>query len=490
MAAKREIPDLLVMIAREAATLLESEGASILLYDRERCELWSQVTLDGEPIRFDARLGVAGSALMNGTVINVANAQQDPRFYDEIDRRTKKRTRSILAIPLKTNAGDPIGVFEVLNKKSGGFTHHDQEIGTALATQAALALETAQMLQTLRQQHAQLSQENVQLWREMEERLPTQGLIGTSLRMQNIIRLIDQIRDSLVDVLITGESGTGKELVARAIHYSSLRARRPFLALNCAALPGNLLESELFGIERAVATSVDQRVGRFEQADGGTLFLDEIGDLSLEAQSKILRVLQERTMERVGGRTSISLDVRIISATNHDLEAAFKKGSFREDLYYRLKIIHVQTPALREIPEDIPLLATYFLNKYCQEMGKDPKKFSSSAMHQLQSYYWPGNIRELENMVKRLVVMVRRPTITEKDLGETLQQAYSEPGMNVSLGPQPLKDRVNTFEKRVILEALEACQFNQVRTAEKLGLSRQGLIKKLRRFRIKASPRG
>ena len=155
-------------------------------------------------------------------------------------------------------------------------------------------------------------------------------------------------------------------MVARAIHYSSLRARRPFLALNCAALPGNLLESELFGIERGVATGVDQRVGRFEQADGGTLFLDEIGDLSLEAQAKILRALQERVLERVGGRTSIPLDVRIISATNKDLEAAFKKGTFREDLYFRLKTIHIQTPALREIPEDIPLLATHFLNKYCQ----------------------------------------------------------------------------------------------------------------------------
>jgi len=490
MAAKREIPDLLAMIVRSAATLLESEGASILLYDRERCELWSQVTLDGVSIRFDARLGIAGSALMNGTVINVSNAQEDTRFYDKIDQRTKKPTQSILAIPLKTNAGEPLGVFSVLNKKSGIFTHRDQEIGEALATQAALALETEQMVQALQQQHAQLSQENAQLWREMEERPPTQELIGTSLKMQNVVRLIDQIRDSLVDVLITGESGTGKELVARAIHYSSLRARRPFLALNCAALPGNLLESELFGIERGVATGVDQRVGRFEQADGGTLFLDEIGDLSLEAQAKILRALQERVLERVGGRTSIPLDVRIISATNKDLEAAFKKGTFREDLYFRLKIIHIQTPALREIPEDIPLLATYFLNKYCQEMGKDLKKFSSSAMLQLQSYHWPGNTRELEHEAHRLVVMVRRPIITERDLEETIQQANSEPGMNVSLGPQPLKVSMNTFEKRVILEALEACQFHQIRTAEKLGISRQGLIKKLRRYKIKSSSRG
>ena len=176
-----------------------------------------------------------------------------------------------------------------------------------------------------------------------------------------MVRLVERIRDSLVNVLITGESGTGKELVAKAIHYTSPRARRPFVALNCAALPETLVESELFGIEKGVATGVNSRVGQFQKADGGTLFLDEIGDLSLTAQAKILRVLQERVVERVGGRTSIPVDVRLLAATNKDLEAEIAKGTFREDLYYRIKVIHIHMPPLREIREEIPLLANHFL---------------------------------------------------------------------------------------------------------------------------------
>ena len=191
---------------------------------------------------------------------------------------------------------------------------------------------------------------------------------------------MERIRDSLVNVLITGESGTGKEMVAKAIHYTSPRARRPFVALNCAALPETLLESELFGIEKGVATGVQSRVGQFQKADGGTLFLDEIGDLSLPAQAKILRVLQERVLERVGGRSPIPVDVRLLAATNKDLEAEIAKGNFREDLYYRIKVIHIHMPPLREIREEIPLLANHFLKEYCRETGRGAMEFSPEVM--------------------------------------------------------------------------------------------------------------
>ena len=232
MNAERDLPALLMLLAQEAARLLRAEGASVLLLDREKCELWSVVTLDGEVIRFDARLGIAGAVALTGEKINVADAQQDPRFYTEVDSRTKKRTKSLLAVPLRTLMGEVIGVFELLNKKGGAFTADDEEVVTVLAAQALLAIETAQMVQGLREQQEHLLEENTRLWREVEGRFATQKLIGTSAYMQGIVRLIDQIRDSSVDVFITGESGTGKEMVAKAIHYNSPRARRPFVALN------------------------------------------------------------------------------------------------------------------------------------------------------------------------------------------------------------------------------------------------------------------
>ena len=228
------------------------------------------------------------------------------------------------------------------------------------------------MIGELRRNQDELTQQNAHLWREVENRYATHGIIGTGQRIQQIVRLVERIRDSVVNVLITGESGTGKELIAKALHYNSPRARKPFVALNCAALPETLLESELFGIEKGVATGVDSRLGQFQKADGGTLFLDEIGDLSLTAQAKILRVLQERVLERVGGRHSIPVDVRLLAATNKDLEAEIAKGNFREDLYYRIKVIHVHMPPLREIREEIPLLANHFLKEYCRETARVP----------------------------------------------------------------------------------------------------------------------
>ncbi len=486
--AERNFPELLKVLSQEAAKILQAESTSILIYDREHCELVSFVTFDGVPIRLDARLGIAGAALMNGTPINVANAQEDSRFYSGIDKAAKKRTRSLLAVPLKDSAGESLGVFEAMNKKKGGaFSRADVDLAVYLVSNACPAIETAQILHLVSQQRDQLSQVNAQLWKEMEGRFATQNLIGTSPKVQNIIRLIDQVRDSAVDVLITGENGTGKELVAKAIHYNSLRAKFPLVALNCAALPENLLESELFGIEKGVATGVDARLGKLEQAHEGTLFLDEIGDLGKGAQAKILRVLQERAIEHVGGRANIPIDVRIIAATNKNLEEAIEEGVFREDLYYRLKIIHIHTPALREIPDDIPMLANFFLNKYCQEMRADSKRFSPSAMKRMESYCWPGNVRQLENEIKRLVVTVRRSIITGDDLEESIRVGKVLRHSGTLTHGQSIHEAVEDLEKRMILEALQSCHYNQVQSAKLLDLSRQGLIKKIKRYGIKGS---
>lgn len=487
MNAERNLPALLGLIAREAARLMQADRATIFLLDREKCELWSQVTLDGELIRFDARLGIAGACAMTGQLINLPDAHEDQRFYSLVDARTKYRTRSVLAVPLRTATGEIIGTLQALNKTRGAFTPKDEQVAQALAAQAATALETAKMVQELRQQKDLLEAENTHLWKEVEGRVSTQNIIGTSEKIQVIVRLIDQIRDSSVDVLITGESGTGKEMVAKAIHYTSPRARRSFVAINCAALPETMVESELFGIEKGVATGVDARIGRFEQAHGGTLFLDEIGELSPAAQVKLLRVLQERVLERVGGRTPVPVDVRIIAATNADLETALKKGAFRPDLYYRLKVLTIPMPPLRDIREDIPLLANFFLEKYCREMGKEPIKPSAAVVRSLARYSWPGNTRELENEMKRLVVLTRRSTISEEDLAESVRSEGGDGTSSPIRSGRSLKEAVDELEKRMIGDALRRCQHNQLQTAKALGLSRQGLIKKMKRYGLKSS---
>jgi len=478
------LPSLLDMIVRESAPLLKADQTTLFLLDKARCELWSQSTLDGRVIRFDARLGIAGEVAMRGQAISILDTQQDPRFNQDIDARTGYETQTILAVPLFSPQGEVMGVLEAINKQSGAFTPLDKTIASALAAQAALAIGVSQALEGFRHRQDLLLRENTRLQQEVEHRFSTKKIIGTSEAIQKIIRLINEIRESSVDVLITGEHGTGKEGVAKAIHYSSLRSKRPFVALNCAVLPDNLAEAELFGIEKGVATGVEKRIGKFEQAEGGTLFLDEIGDLGLSAQAKLLRILQERLLDRIGGKTPIPVDVRILSATNKDLEAAIKQGHFRADLYYRLNVLQVHTPALREIRKDIPMLASHFLTKYAEEMKKPPKKLSSDAQACLIRYSWPGNTRQLENEMKRLVVMVRRKVICREDLGVPIREASSQ-ASSIIPSLLSLHESVAELEKQMIREALKSSGGVQVKTAKILGLSRQGLIKKMKRYEIR-----
>jgi Nif-specific regulatory protein len=487
MNAEKELPTLLNLIAREATRLMEADRSSVFLLDRERHELWSIVTLDGERIRFDARLGLTGAVAMTGQTINVEDAYQDSRFYKEVDARTGYRTGNMLIVPLRNHEGQVIGTFQVLNKKNRNFTKDDEDVLQTFALHVATTIETAQLVDQLKHHREQLLEENTQLWKEVEGRFSTQNIIGTSPQIQNIVRLIEQISDSSVNVLITGESGTGKELVAKAIHYNSSRARGSFVTLNSAAMPESLVESELFGIEKGTATGVERRIGKFEVAHGGTLFLDEIGDLSLTSQAKILRALQEGVIERVGGRKEIPVDVRVLAATNKDLEVEIEKGYFRRDLYYRLKVIHIEMPALREVPEDIAFLVNFFLAKYCREMKKEQKKPVPGVLRCLMNYAWPGNVRQLENEIKRLVVLTPRKIITEEDLSEIIRRS-SNKRMPLRLMPaRKLKDAVEELERGMVMEALEINRQNQRQTAKALGLSRWGLIKKMKRYGIKAS---
>jgi Nif-specific regulatory protein len=486
MNSERDLNALLDLIAREAINLLDCDRASIFLLDRQTNELWSKVALgSGEILRFDAGLGIVGHAVSTGQTVDVSDAYHDPRFYTEIDDRSGYRTRNVMAVPVRNETGEIIGAFEALNKRIGAFLPRDEEALMALASHAANAIETAQLIGDLRRSQDELVAQNGNLWREVESRYSTHGIICAGARMQQVVRLIERIRDSLVNVLITGESGTGKELVAKAIHYTSPRSRKPFVALNCAALPETLVESELFGIEKGVATGVQPRIGHFQKADGGTLFLDEIGDLSLAAQAKILRVLEERVVERVGGRAPFPVDVRLLAATNRDLTSEIAKGAFREDLYYRLKVIHIHMPPLRDIREEIPLLANHFLKEYCREMGRAAMQFSPEVVRKLAAADWPGNVRQLRNEVMRMAACTAGNVIGEEDLWVGIPApGPSPPPTPAASGTTKLKEAVEELERQMIVGTLKATRNNQMQAARQLGLSRQGLINKMKRYAI------
>jgi two-component system NtrC family response regulator len=295
-----------------------------------------------------------------------------------------------------------------------------------------------------------------------------EGMIGTSTQMQDVFSTIRKVATTDAPVLIRGESGTGKELVARAIHRLSIRESKPFIPINCSAIPENLIESELFGHEKGTFTGAHaQRKGRFEMAEGGTLFLDEIGDLPLILQTKLLRFLQEKTIERVGGREQIEVDTRVLAATNRDLEEAMKNATFRDDLYYRLSVINISLPALRERNADVVLLAKTFLDRYTSETRKKIKGFSSEAIEAIESYSWPGNVRELENRIKRAVIMSEGKKITLEDLEMKAVAGKKELIL--------LKDAREMLEKGLILKAIARNENNLTKAASDLGISRPTL---------------
>src|SRR5215471_14993673 len=414
--SEKNFDQLLKLIADEATKHLDAERATILILDKEKGELWAKIALGvSDTLRFDSRLGIAGAVLLSGKPIIVEDAYKSPLFYQSIDSTTGFHTRNILSVPLRNPKQEVIGVFQVLNKKDGRFTTDDEHFVLALANQAAVALENSFALANLESRQQELIQENQYLRKEIEERFTNKSILGTNAKINDIRAVIEKTADANVSVLITGENGTGKELSARAVHYMSPRRAKPFVAVNCAALPEQLVESELFGIEKGVATGVERRVGRIESANGGTLFLDEIGDLSLTAQAKLLRVLQEREVEWVGGRKPVPVDVRVVAATNKDLKAEIQSGKFRQDLYFRLNVVHLHMPSLREIRADIPLLASYFLRKQAKEMERNITGFSPEAMRTLMAYSWPGNIRELENEVRRSVVLTSNEQVGIED---------------------------------------------------------------------------
>ncbi len=338
---------------------------------------------------------------------------------------------------------------------------------------------------------------------QLREKLSFDRLVGQSAQMQRVFELIRKVVTSDVTVLITGESGTGKELVAQAIHYHSERRNKPFVSVNCAAIPETLLESELFGHERGAFTgAVGTKLGQFEIANGGTIFLDEIGDMSLALQSKLLRVLQEREIVRVGGTKPIRVDIRVIAATNRDLSELVAQRAFREDLFYRLNVMPIALPPLRERKGDLPLLVHHFLGVYNPRLNKNITGVTPKAMELLECYWWPGNVRELENVIQRAMILANGAFITEEDLPENIQQAGSRSAkLQMGLGAEsremqalledfsiPLQAKVERMteelEKEIIIAALKKANFRRQETADLLGISRKSLHNKMVKYNL------
>ena len=469
-----ELGHALQAIAATAATVMGAEASSVLLLDPLRNKLIFQAAtgqsadiLRGE--EFDADLGIAGKVLRLGQPVLLTDVRKDDSFFEGIDAKYNFTTRGMVAAPL-VNKERTIGVVEVLNKiGEENFSRDDLELIQVFANLAASGATNAQA-------HERLKQENRGL-RATMDRSPQ--IIGHSAALREVLDLCARVAGSNATVLLLGETGSGKELLALHLRANSPRRDKPFIAINCAALPETLLESELFGHEKGAFTgAVAQKIGRFELANGGTLFLDEIGDISQSTQIKLLRVLQEREFVRVGGTKTVGCDVRIITATNRDLQKAMKDGSFREDLFYRLNVFPINTPPMRRRREDIPLLAEHFVQLSSSQLNVAAPTVSEEAMALLASYDWPGNIRELQNVVERAVLLCDGETIGPEQLpreiaGET--------------GPERSERNDSSlwgYEKALIVKALRDHGWNQTRAAKALGISRDNLRYRVKKFEI------
>ncbi len=374
-----------------------------------------------------------------------------------------------------------------LGKKLSGkaYSSTDLELIDAAGRHVAATLENLALYEDLKEAQERLQLENLTLLEEVVKEYEGGRIVGQSENIRRILQQARSVAKSPTNVLIYGETGTGKELLAKTIHYLSPRKAKPFVAVNSTAIPENLVESELFGIEAGVATGVKKHLGFFEQADGGTIFIDEIGDMPLSSQAKILRALQERCFRRVGGTKEVCVDVRVVCATNKDLDREMKAGNFREDLYFRLSVLELQIPPLRERRDDIPLLVNHFVKELQAKLNTRIKGFSTRTMRLLCEYDWPGNIRELENEVERAITLSSEDGVIQpEDLSNRINRASSNLELPGALQADSLRQAVDVLESHLISNALEKYNWNKSEVSRRLGLSRLGLQKKIDRLGI------
>ncbi|MDP2791278.1 MAG: sigma 54-interacting transcriptional regulator, partial [Rectinemataceae bacterium] len=457
---------LISQIIESSARLVGAEAASLVLYDPVADKLRFEIAIGPRKSEVmgmiqDPKEGIVGWVVQHGQSLIVNDPESDARFSPAISKEVDFPAKSILAVPMKVK-GVLVGVIEVINKTMGRyFLDEDLYWLELFAMQAAIAVENARFLEKTSIEISYLSE-------KAQASSGWHNLVYASPAMAEKVELIDRIASSDASVLILGESGVGKELFAERLHRASKRAEMPFVRVNCAALPETLLESELFGhVKGAFTDAYQDRQGRFELADKGTIFLDEIAEMPLRLQSKLLRVLQQKSFEKVGSSETKTVDLRIVAATNRDLEEMVGRQEFRSDLYYRLNVLPLYVPPLRERKEDITVLASHFLKHAARETNKQISGFSDSAVETMLSYAWPGNVRELENAVERAAVMTRHHMITAGDLmiGGKAEDVDEFRGKN-------LKEAINAFKSHFIRKALELRGWNQTETARDLKIQR------------------
>ncbi|RLC28150.1 MAG: sigma-54-dependent Fis family transcriptional regulator [Deltaproteobacteria bacterium] len=459
--------------------------SSITLLNTDTSEIRVEVAHGISPVektrgRYKLGEGVTGRVIASGRPMAVPNIDKEPLFLDRTGARSRidRSKISFICVPVK----DDRRVIGALSVDRFFESAHPLEDDVRLLTViSSLIAQKVALLERINREQDQLRKENLRLKKELNRKYSFSNIIGNSRKMQEVFYLITQVAKSNANVLLLGESGTGKELVANAIHYNSLRADRPLVKVNCAALPANLVEAELFGYEKGAFTGANrEKAGKFELASGGTIFLDEIGSLALESQGKLLRVLQERELEKLGGTAVIKVNIRLIAATNQDLAAAVESGAFREDLFYRLNVYPIYMPALREREADLLLLADYFLEKYATEYGKDIRRISTPAIEALTRYHWPGNVRELENCMERAVLLCDDQVIHAYHLPPTLQTA-EDTGTRPS---RSFKEAVEHFEKEMLIDALKSSRGNMRKAARNLGTTERIFGYKTRKYGI------
>lgn len=424
--------------------------------------------------------GITGGVIQSGNPIVVKDIKASPEFLDKTrQKRARGSSRvSFICVPV-THGNETIGAFS-MDKVYMNLEDIDEDL-KLLYIICSMIAKHVQIRQNIIEKNQRLEDENNRLHKELQASYKPNNMIGSSQAMQDVFTLINQVSKSDATVLIRGESGTGKELVAHAIHYNSLRASKPFIKVNCAALPENLIESELFGHEKGAFTgAINSRKGRFELADGGTIFLDEIGELSPMIQVKLLRVLQEREIERVGGSKLIKIDVRIVTATNRNLEKEIGKGVFREDLFYRLNVFPIIIPPIRERKTDIISLCDHFIEKYNNKNKKNVKRISSGAIDLFTSYHWPGNVRELENSIERAVLLSSDNVIHGYHLPPSLQSADSTGTKNTST----LNEAVEALEKEMLIETLKNTKGNRAAAARSLGITERQIGTRVAKYNL------
>jgi Nif-specific regulatory protein len=429
--------------------------------------------------RYKLGEGITGRVIEKGKPIVVPKISEEPQFLDRTAARRKTEEEfSFICVPIQKGT-------QVVGTLSADFPYTPTADLRAserrLSVIATMLAQRVINLETIQMEQESLRLENLRLQEQLASKHDIKNIVGNSNKMREVYQMISQVCRSNATVLIRGESGTGKELAANAIHYNSLRAKLPFVKLNCAALPTNIIESELFGHEKGAFTgAIRQKQGKFELAHKGTIFLDEIGSIGLDLQSNLLRVLQEKEFERVGGDRTIKTDVRIIAATNKNLEQSVEEGTFRGDLYYRLNVFPIYMPPLRERKTDVLLLANFFLEKYAKENQKEIRRLSTPTIDMLMQYHWPGNVRELENCIERAVLLCEGNVIHSYHLPPTLQTGEEAD----TLPAQSLEEAVANVEREIIIDALKNTRGNMAKAAELVSVTERKFAYKAKKYGV------